>query len=299
MGTNVLQPTRSATALFLGICWIPSATVGLCFAADGGESLANREITVELASGRSFMAAVDAHSDGSTLWLRHSLGSGFILRPIDWRRVVRAEIDGQSVSGEELRRSAGVIPGARPLDEGASAPSQIVLGPAQGEPCVRPSRTLPVAEVRSLAVEACLGNWDGDVAVDGLIVEIEPRDVQGTTVPVFGTLEVELIAERVGVVQRPEPFYRLGRWTQVVRPEDFGSYGARYRLPFQAVNPEFDLRWAAHGAVHARLSVAGSGVFEQTDSTARIRPYSAVRDRLEETTGRRFFSGERTGPAHP
>lgn len=272
--------------------------VGICFPSPKEDPLSSKIVTVELASGRSFTATVDARTDRSTLWLRHSLESGYLLRPIDWGRVVRVELDGEAISGEQLRRSASEMVGAPPDGESPGA-SEIVLGPAPKERPLALPRTPPVTEVRSLAVEARLGNWDADVGVDGLIIDIYPCDLQGATVPVFGTLEVDLIAERVGVVKRPDPFCRLGRWTQQVRPDDFGPCGARYRLPFQAVHPEFDLRWAAHGTVHVRLSVAGSGVFEQTESTVRIRPYSAVRDRLEQTTGRRFFDLERTGPVKP
>jgi hypothetical protein len=41
--------------------------------------------------------------------------------------------------------------------------------------------------------------------------------------------------------------------------------------------------------------VPGQGTFETTESLLRIRPYSAVRDQLQLSTGRRFFPRERTG----
>ncbi|MFH1923324.1 MAG: hypothetical protein ABIP48_25965, partial [Planctomycetota bacterium] len=76
---------------------------------------------------------------------------------------------------------------------------------------------------------------------------------------------------------------------------EFGLLGAKYRFPFQAVHPEFDLELAPYAAVHARLSVPGEGVFEATESDVRVRPYSATRDHLQYTTGQRFFPLERTG----
>ena len=39
----------------------------------------------------------------------------------------------------------------------------------------------------------------------------------------------------------------------------------------------------------------GQGVFAATESTVRIRPYSAVRDALERATGNRFLPQEKTG----
>jgi hypothetical protein len=65
-------------------------------------------------------------------------------------------------------------------------------------------------------------------------------------------------------------------------------------LAFQDVNPEFGKNLGPHGAIHATLSVPGQGTFEATGDT-RIRPYSLIRDRLQQTTGRRFFPEETVG----
>ena len=110
--------------------------------------------------------------------------------------------------------------------------------------------------------------------------------------PVQGTVEVELIGQGRGPDAGGE-FATLGHWVESVWPEDFG-YRARCRLPFQAVQPEFDFRWAAKGVVHVRLSVPGEGVFEATAAMTRIRPASQVRDNYQESSGRRFFPNERT-----
>ena len=151
--------------------------------------------------------------------------------------------------------------------------------------------------VRSLAVDAWVSNWDSDVEVDGLVVEVRPLDAHGAVVPVHGVLEVKLIGWPIDITTAGQPPVRLGRWTQLVRPAELGSLGGRYRLPFQSVHPEFNLQWASYGAVCARLSVPGQGVFEATQSSVRIRPYSAVRDHLQQVTGQRFFRVERTGRA--
>jgi hypothetical protein len=133
------------------------------------------------------------------------------------------------------------------------------------------------------------------VEVDGLIVDVYPLDATGRPVSVNGTLDVRLIAEHTGVVKRKQPFSTEGRWTRPVRREHFGLNGASYRLPFGRFHPQFDLRSSAYGAVHARLSVPGKGVFEATETTVRIRPYGLLRDGLQQATGRRFFPVERTG----
>jgi hypothetical protein len=148
--------------------------------------------------------------------------------------------------------------------------------------------------VQWLDIEARPARWDNYVDIDGMSLTIAPKDAYGRVVPVRGTLDVDLIAEHAGVVRPPYPFSRIGHWSQSVRCEDFGSYGAVYHLPFQDLNPEFDNHLGPHGAIHAILSVPGQDTFEAT-SDARIRPYSLIRDRLMQTTGRRFFSEETIG----
>jgi len=82
----------------------------------------------------------------------------------------------------------------------------------------------------------------------------------------------------------------------VIRPAEMGPNGVVLRFPFQRSNPEFNQKWsvASVGMVHARLSVAGNGVFDDTASFTRIRPYSPVRDRMQQRQGRRFHPLERT-----
>ena len=71
--------------------------------------------------------------------------------------------------------------------------------------------------------------------------------------------------------------------------------GAVYRLAFQADHPEFDLDLGTHGIVQVRLVVPGQGVFSSSADMVRVRPYSAVRDALQQLDGRRFFPGEHVG----
>jgi hypothetical protein len=148
--------------------------------------------------------------------------------------------------------------------------------------------------VQWLDIEARPARWDNYVDIDGMSICIAPKDAYGRVVAVRGTLDVDLIAEHAGVDRLPDPFSRIAHWSQAVRPEDFGPLGAVYKLPFQDVNPEFSNHLGPHGAIHATLSVPGQDTFEAT-ADARIRPYSLIRDRLLQTTGRRFFPEETIG----
>jgi len=263
-------------------------------------------ITVDLASGRTFTAEVDPRTDASELWLRLRRGGTSILRPVRWDRVVRARVGGDEVSGEQLRGIVDTVRRAMPVVESPDrSQSDLVITSddikargqtAQSLPgmptAVPTDPTLP--RIRSLAIEANVANWDADVEADGLLVRVFPLDAQGTVVPTRGTLEIDLTAQRTGVVKRPWPFVRAGRWTRQVHRGDFGPSGVVYRLPFQSKHPEFDLDLASYGAVHARLSIPGQGTFEATRGTTRIRPASLMRDELQQATGHRFFPQERT-----
>lgn len=269
-------------------------------------------VTVEAASGRRFTAEVDARTDRGRLWLRWGRGSDFILRPMDWERVVRVQVAGETFSGGEFHRAVGAVRDLVPASATAEGDRPVLVGgrwdpragsvpAASGYSAGQPAAAAPGAAghgalpVRSLEIEARAANWDADVEADGLIIDVYPRDAAGAIVPVHGVLEVDLVGERTGVVRLGQPLRRVGRWTRQVRPTDFSSGGARYRLPFQSVHPEFDLEWAPYAAVHARLNVPGHGVLETTESAVRVRAYSPIRDRFQQATGQRFFRLERTG----
>ena len=302
-----------STSIFCGLC----VALGTAMVPGRQEAAAGqdrqRPVTVEVASGRSFTAEVDPRTDETRLWLRQSRGTVVILRPIRWERVVRAQLGEEALSGEEFRGAivqsgelmqrgnkveagrsgfirvhAGGSTDSHATESAASARGSAAMTTAGGGPRV----AIPV---RSLAIDAWVANWDGDVEVDGLAVEVRPLDGNQEVVPVHGTLEVSLMGWRAATANSKQYSARLGRWSQLVGPTDFGLSGAVYRFPFQSAHPEYNLQWAPDGAVHARLSVPGGGVFEVTKSDVRIRPYSAARDHLQQTTGGRFFPLERTG----
>lgn len=270
-------------------------------------------LTVALASGRRFTAELDVRTDDHQLWLRWNGRSGHLLRPIDWERVERVELGGETYTGRELQEAIALVREAFPSPSPAGAPAALLASyptPLDAGPMVLPPPALALLpppppfvaahqfeppRVRSVAIEARTANWDSDVEVDGLLLDIFPLDGAGFILPVRGTIQVELIGEETGTARSRQPYAVLGRWTEQVCPVDFHSYGARVKLPFRQVHPEFDLGWAPKGLVHVRLSVPGEGVFEASQSTIRVRPASAMRDRLEQATGQRFFELERTG----
>ncbi|MHC4176774.1 MAG: hypothetical protein ACYSWU_04665 [Planctomycetota bacterium] len=285
--------------------------------APGGDQDPTQEksISVELASGRTFVGQLDARTDPEHLWLRSPQGAAVLRRPIRWDRVVQVRVADQDLSGEEFRQVVEAVKQEAPDQTETPTPQKKIvikgttrsggfLSVTRGAPRKPPQRP----QVRSLAVEAAVANWDADVEVDGLLVYVYPLDGTGAVVPSRGTLQFDLTGRKdatvshshlarrgYGILGPWRSFTTLGRWTRRVRVEDFGPRGAVYRLPFQGVHPEFDLTVAPRGALHARLSVAGQGTFDTTESMLRIRPYSSVRDQLQLSTGRRFFPQERTG----
>ena len=82
---------------------------------------------------------------------------------------------------------------------------------------------------------------------------------------------------------------------QTLTPQDLTPRGYAFRLPFQAIHPEFNLQVGSVGLVHARLAVPGTGVFEATTNTISVRPVNPIRDRLQVQQGSRFLPTERTG----
>jgi hypothetical protein len=293
-------------------------------------------ISVHLAGGRDFTAALDAQTDADRLWLRFENGGAELLRPVDWDRVVTADLAGHRLSGVELRRMVAEVRRELPATPAGNAGGTVRV-PATRTRSVR--TTLPAAaqivmigpplvvpasagnangaeqppkggttstsgrtpRVVSLAIDARAGRWDENVEPDGLVVRVYPLDADGAVVPVRGTLTVDLWAEatpeRSGWDWRREPFQNAGHWTEAVRAADFGPGGATYRLRFYpSFHPEFEHWMGWRGAVHACLAVPGQGTFEATDDMAIIRPWSTVREHLQQVTRHGYFPGYRYFP---
>ena len=247
----------------------------------------DRLLSVKLRSGREFTAHVDKRTD-ELLWLRFSGGGGSILRPIAWERVVAAELDGETVELNELWAICAELKSGAPVPEPLPAPA-----------AAAPAQPLVVPAVASIRIDAWLANWDADVETDGICVQITPVDENGQVVSVSGTAEIELFAARQRKYhEAPQSggwMTELAqRWSEVVKPEEIGPSGIVLRLPFAAVHPEFSSGVDNFGLVHVRLTVPGSGVFEQSLDGVRLRNWSPVRNGMYLQNGHRFFSTERT-----
>jgi hypothetical protein len=230
--------------------------------------------------------------------LRFTHGTVSITRPIEWGRIVKALVAEQAIDPAKVREVALSMRAEDSVfkvqertvvrESEAQAPNQLA------EPLVEQPR------VTSVTFDARLANWDWDVETDGLIVEIYPISADGYLAPARGTVEIELFAPQKRVFQHAplsggDTLERVERWTRSLDAADFGASGARLKLPFGAVQPEFDLDWIGVGLVHVRLVVPGDGVFEDSLDGLRIRPYAPLRDRLEMNTGRRFLPTEGLG----
>jgi hypothetical protein len=146
-----------------------------------------------------------------------------------------------------------------------------------------------------MQIEATPANWDADVETDGLLLTVLPIDENGAIAPVTGTLDVELIGEGPGTTSTMRTLPQLGRWVQKLTPEDCGANGYTFRLSYQAWHPEFNLQLGVFGLAHARLAVAGSPVVEASANVQSMRPFSPIRDRMQQLQLDRFLPGETTG----
>jgi hypothetical protein len=285
--------------VFVVLCGLLFAPVSVWAA---GES-----IVVSAASGRHFRGQVDPRTNDLTLWLRSGKPHAFVQRPIDWNRVVSVNVGGKDHSADEFRKFVRTMISPQVdlrADNTHAIPHQgpSVDGIIAVEDAARPATfnaidDLPTEPPRvvSLHIDAYVANWDSDVEVDGLVVHVYPLDCTGATIPAFGTFEVDLIGQGASNGVSGNPFPVLGHWSRVIRPEEMGPNGVVLRFPFQGSNPEFNQKRsvASFGMVHARLSIAGNGIFDDTASFTRIRPYSPVRDRMQQKQGRRFHPLER------
>lgn len=259
-------------------------------------------VTIELQSGRTMTATIDPRTDEHRLWLRFESPSMTILRPIRWHDIAGFVIAGISYTAQQ--QVAAALEHAEPqtaaihrLPLPASMPRQTADAPRREHRNMADLATEALSaapRVTSVRAEAYLANWDADVEPDGLVVEVSPLASDGAAVRVDGTVEVELFAPRPPMPLARPRVARIGRWVRTFQPDDLGISGLVFKLPFQAIDPSFDLEIAAHGLVHIRLNVPGHGTLETTLTDVRVRPYSALRDQLQQTEGRRFLPSERT-----
>ncbi|MCE9605396.1 MAG: hypothetical protein K8U03_10910 [Planctomycetia bacterium] len=265
-------------------------------------------VVVHVKSGRRFTAEIDPRSDASHLWLRFSKEASAILRPIEWSAITELRQGNTVLPIERVRDQAIALRKTLPLKKTAPIESRAVVGSAakgtfRTWPTVPASATAPLSEyspVRSISVEAYLANWDADVESDGLLLSLAALDGTGLSMPINGTLEVELIGDRQPPLSRGNAFPVLARWSRQVTVAEMEASGGYFktRLEFQALHPEYQLWLSNHALVHVRLLVPGDGAFEASIDAVPMRRFSPVRERAQQAFGTRFLPNEQTGRGH-
>jgi hypothetical protein len=277
--------------LLLGLSFLPALAAPL---------KASNAVTVHVASGRQFRGLVDPQTDDTSLILRIGKPHVFVRRPIAWERVTSVVVEGASHSAAEFRKRIA-SPDWQWADE--NSPEEVAAPQAANAPVRQVAVWEPevpdeliVPAVVALHIDAYVANWDTDVEADGLVVHVYPLDDAGQTVPALGTLQVDLIGTGATNLVSGNPFPLLGQWSQLVSPQEVGPTGAVFRFPFTWTHPDFSDKWGvgSFGMVHARLAVGGQGVYEDTASFTRIRPFSPIRDGMQQYGGRRFSPLELT-----
>ena len=263
-------------------------------------SNAQETITVKLTSGRSFTGMVDQQTDNDRLWLRYGTNGTTVIRPIAWERVVQATHNGTNIDSPEVIDLAINLKSSAPPREFFASRSNTSNDANAGIETHSDRASTLDAKVASVDFDAVIGNWDRDVEVDGIVINIIPVSTMQELVPVNGTLTVSLTALVSRSFQevprgRGQVPTQIARWSKVIKASEFEPSGVNVRLPFQRTNPEFDTDSHTYGLVNVKLVVPGQGVFESSLDAMRIRPFAPTRDYLERSHGSRFLSKEQTG----
>lgn len=262
---------------------------------------ADDPVVVLLANGASVTAALDERTDGDSLWLTTSLVGGSLSQLIPWEDVRQVKIGGASFDGSVVRAAVATIrdmspvtlpdPSSRSLElRGAESLGAEKRSLDEGKTSER-GRTRSAPKVQAMTISAWLANWDHDVAVDGLGVELTVYDSLGNPISCTGTVNFVLQTWKTSGRDRHLEI-RPERWTHSVSADSFNSGRIFFRLPFRTVHPARNSDWWSRGVLQVRLIVPGCGVIERTLSDLRLRGAEPMRDALEQHTGRRFFPGE-------
>lgn len=273
----------------------------ICSALPASVRAMDDPILVRLVDGKQVTATIDRRTDQDRLWLTTSLDGGSLCQAIPWQEVNQIEIGGQNFTGAVVRAAVTTILQTTPGRAQAMPPLAARIDSEaletgtwqQASPPVPPTRSASRPKVQAMSVSAWLANWDQDVAVDGLLVELTPRDAWGNPISCDGTANFLLQAWKTSGRDRHLEI-RPERWTQSVRAGEFAAGSVVFRLPFRTIQPQRNSDWWPHGVLLIRLTVPGAGVVERTLSDLRLRCAEPMRDTWEQYTGHRYFPGENT-----
>jgi hypothetical protein len=258
-------------------------------------------VAVVFRNGRRAPAAIDPRTDLNRLWLQFGRNGARITRSFSWDEVTLYQPNGQALSRDdafELARAAA----KRSTDLTTSNTTRTVkLNSNPVHDVYRsPREDSADSRARFIRFDAMISNWDNDVEMDGLMVQVVPSTATGLQTTIRGQLNVELWSMR-RIEQDSAPHLRgraleiLQRWSVpiVVAATDSPVW---LKLPFQTRHPEFDFNWSPIGLVHVELVAPGHGVFHHSIDGVRIRPYAPFRDALQVQTRERFLPTELNGP---
>ncbi len=124
--------------------------------------------------------------------------------------------------------------------------------PAETAPVETAESAPAAALIQTLQVDAAVGSWRQGVDNTGIVLDVLPLDGEGNVVAADGTLEVDLYGDQYGSPTRGQDYRLLGHWVARLEARQVTANGARFRLPFQAVSPEFRNDLSPHALVHVR-----------------------------------------------
>ena len=237
------------------------ATLGVC----AGET----KVSVHLASGRELTGVLDSRTDDAKLWLRWAAGNVELQRPIAWEQIKSVDLDGVSIEVQKLQEQAAKL---------ATPGRTTQLRPASLETPPR-SSLATLRAVQSIRCDAWLANWDADAEFDGLILQVVSLDQFGNAVTAQGTIDADLTTIDY------QPAYlnsssggrvptSLGHWSQ-----RWDSHGQN-RLDLLGQDPQRDRKLDRYAVLKVRVTIPGSGVFEQQIDGVRTRPFSPIQNAL-------------------
>jgi hypothetical protein len=266
--------------LFLGFLFVLGNAALQAQSESQQEQAVERGITVRLANGQKIVGELDRATNDQDLSVGIVVGSSQAVRRIAWAKIQSVAFRGQDYPLDEFRTLARQVAN----QSARQKPPEVPLlrfearhwnhGP-EANPLSRPG-WLSLPPTTHLRVSAAVDHWDADALTDGLSVVALPLSHDRFPTPVSGTLEIVLRGQRLST--RGDALLVLGRWSTIVRPEDFSPCGACVRLPFQGVHPERDPQITWRGLLEARLIVPGQGVFSAPPIAVRLRPTPVIQN---------------------
>ena len=267
----------------------------------GALQAAASTVTVKTSAGREITGEVDSRSDSHAFWIRVVEEKILMAMAFAWDDIHSVQVDGETLTAEQFRPLVQHLQTAETnelfLRAAANRKSERVAElidvPSTGITRHKELRHSQLPRVESLEFHAAFQNWDRDVEPDGVELYIIPLDAHRRLVPINGNISINLDGYRAGRRREEKGFSNLQRWSRAVVAADFTSDGARFRLPFRQIEPQFDVAISPYALLNVHLNAYGYGNFEASE-TVSVRYFEPLRDSLQQNEGYRYFSNELT-----